>query len=103
MLEEELAKFRAINSREPSDGELKGLSWSRRSPTFSCLNAQILTWSNDIYWPEIDERVRSIAKDADIREGANNDADDCDEDEDENEDEDEAADEEVALELNLFL
>jgi hypothetical protein len=44
--------------------------------------------------PEIDERVRSIAKDADIREGEN------EEEEDEEEDD---ADGDVAEQLNLFL
>lgn len=44
--------------------------------------------------PEIDERVRSIAKDADIREGEN---------EEEGDEDDEDADGDVAEQLNLFL
>jgi hypothetical protein len=44
--------------------------------------------------PELDERVRSIAKDADIREGEN---------EGEEDEEDEDADGDVAEQLNLFL
>lgn len=47
-----------------------------------------------MFWLEIDERVRSIAKDAENREGADDEDDDDDE---------EDADEEVALQLNLFL
>jgi hypothetical protein len=44
--------------------------------------------------PEIDERVRSIAKDADVREGEN---------EDEGDEEEDDADDDVAEQLNLFL
>jgi hypothetical protein len=44
--------------------------------------------------PELDERVRSIAKDADIREGEN---------EEEEDEEDENTNGDVAEQLNLFL